>query len=108
MKYVFISILVIPFVSVVILFSLPTPVFGKTSQFESVDECVMKTFREERDFTRLDGIKNLIEMMKNQNQTGNRMFDEVYGKCSKELSDKRQIVNLPYTNTLTPTIIPQG
>ena len=68
----------------------------------------MKTFREERDFTRLDGIKNLIEMMKNQNQTGNRMFDVVFGKCSKELSDKRQIVNFPYTNTLTPTIIPQG
>ena len=69
MKYIFISILIIPFVSVTILFSLSTPVFGKTSQFESVDECVMKTFREERDFTRLDGIKNLMEMMKNQYQT---------------------------------------
>ena len=68
----------------------------------------MKTFREDRDFTRLDGIKKLIEMMKNQYQTGNRMFDVVFGKCSKELSDKRQIVNFPYTNTLTPTIIPQG
>ena len=68
----------------------------------------MKTFREERDFTRLDGIKNLMEMMKNQNQTGNRMFDVVYDKCSKEFSDKRQIVNFPYKNTLTPTIIPQG
>ena len=108
MKYIFISILIIPFVSVMILFSLSTPVFGNKSQFESVDECVMKTFREERDFTRLNGIKNLMEMMKNQNQTGNRMFDVVYGKCSKELSDKRQIVNLPYTNTRTPTIIPQG
>ena len=108
MKYIFISILIIPIVSVMILFSLSTPVFGKTLQFESVDECIMKTFREERDFTRLYGIKNLIEMMKNQNQTGNRMFDVVYGKCSKEFSDKRQIVNLPYTNTLTPTIIPQG
>ena len=108
MKYIFISILIMPFVSVMILFSLSIPVFGKTSQFESVDECVMKTFREERDFNRLDGIKYLIEMMKNQNQTGNRMFDVVYGKCSKELSDKRQIVKLPYTNTLTPTIIPQG
>ena len=42
MKYIFISILIIPFVSVTILFSLSTPVFGKTSQFESVDECVMK------------------------------------------------------------------
>ena len=108
MKYIFISILIIPFVSVTILFSLSTPVFGKTSQFESVDECVMKTFQEEREYTRLDGIKNLMEMMRNQNQTGNRMFDVVYVKCSKELSDKRQIVNLPYTNTLTPTIIPQG
>ena len=87
MKYIFISILIIPFVSVTILFSLSTPVFGKTSQFKSVDECVMKTFREERDFTRLDGIKNLIEMMKNQNQTGNRMFDVVYSKCSKEVLD---------------------
>ena len=108
MKYIFISILIIPFVSVTILFSLSTPVFGKTSQFEPVDECVMKIFREERDFTRLDGIKNLIEMMKNQNQTGNRMFDVVYGKCSKEFSDKRQIVNLPFTNNLTPTNTPQG
>ena len=108
MKYIFISILITPFVSVTILFSLSTPVFGKTSYFESIDECAMKTFREERDFTRLDRIKNLIEVMKNQNQTGNRMFDVVYGKCSKELSDKRQIVNLPFTNTLTPTIIPQG
>ena len=108
MKYIFISILIIPFVSVTILFSLSTPVFEKTSQFESVDECVMKTFREERDFTRLDGIKNLMEMMKNQNQTGNRMFDVVYGKCSKEVSNDRQVVNLPFTNTLTPTVVPQG
>ena len=108
MKYIFISILIMPFVSVMILFSLSTPVFGKTSQFQSVDECVMKTFREERDFTRLVGIKNLIEMMKKQNQTGNRIFDAVYGKCSKGFLDKRQIVNLPFTNNLTPTIIPQG
>ena len=75
MKYTFISILIIPFVSVTILFSLSTPVFGKTSQFESVDECVMKTFREERDFTRLDGIKNLMEMMKNQIQSVNAVKD---------------------------------
>ena len=67
----------------------------------------MKTFREERDFTRLDRIKNLIEMMKNQNQTGNRMFDVVYSKCLKDASNERQFVNLPHTNTLTPTIIPQ-
>ena len=98
MKYIFISILIIPFVSVTILFSLSIPVFGKTSHFESVDECVMKTFREERDFTRLDGIKNLMEMMKNQNQTGNRMFDVVYSKCSKEVLDDRKVENLPFTN----------
>ena len=104
MKYIFISILIIPFVSVTILFSLSTPVFGKTSQFESVDECVIKTFQEERDYTRLNGIKNLMEMMKNQNQTGNRMFDVVYSKCSKEVSNDRQVVNLPFTNTLPPKI----
>ena len=68
----------------------------------------MKTFREERDFTRLDGIKNLMEMMKNQNQTGNRMFDVVYSKCLKDVTNDRQVVNLPYTNTLPPTLIPQG
>ena len=56
----------------------------------------------------IDGIKNLMEMMKNQNQTGNRMFDVVYGKCSKEVSNDRQVVNLPFTNTLTPSVIPQG
>ena len=104
MKYIFISILIIPFVSVTILFSLSTPVFGKTSQFESVDKCVMKTFQEERDYTRLDGIKNLMEMIKNQNQTGNRMFDVIYSICSKEVSNDRQVVNLPFTNTLPPKI----
>ena len=104
MKYIFISILAIPFASVMILFSFSTPVFGKTSQSESVDECVIKTFREERDFTRLDGIKNLMEMMKKQNQTGNRMFDVIYSKCSKEVSNDRQVVNLPFTNTLPPKI----
>ena len=108
MKYIFISILIIPFVSVTILFSLSTPVFGKTSQFESVDECVMKTFQEEREYTSFDGIKNLMEMLKNENQTGNQMFDVIYGKFSKKFSDKIQIVNLPYTKTLTPTIIHKG
>ena len=67
-----------------------------------------ENFPRGRDFTRLDGIKNLMEMMKNQNQTGNRMFDVVYGKCSKEVSNDRQVVNLPFTDTLTPTVIPQG
>ena len=108
MKYIFISILIIPFVSATILFSLSTPVFGKTSQFESVDECVMKTFQEEREYTRLDGIENLMEMMKQENQTGNRMFDVVYSKCLKDVTNDRQVVNLPYTNTLPPTLTPQG
>ena len=108
MKYILISIFIIPFVSVTILLSLSNPVFGKTSQFESVDDCVMKTFREERDYTRLDGIKNLMEMMKNENQTGNRIFDFVYSKCLKDVKNERQIVNLPYTNTLPPTLTPQG
>ena len=108
MKYIFISILIIPFVSVTILSSLSTPVFGKTSQFESVDECVMKTFQEEREYTRLDGIENLMEMMKNENQTGNRMFDVVYSKCLKDVTNDRQVVNLPYTDTLPPTLTPQG
>ena len=104
MKYILISILIIPFVSVTILFSLSNPVFGKTSQIGSVDKCVIKTFQEEREYTRLDGIKNLMEMMKNENQTGNRMFDVVYSKCSKEVSNDRQVVNLPFTNTLPPKI----
>ena len=108
MKYIFISILIIPFVSVTILFSLSTPVFGKTSQFESVYDCVMKTFREEREYIRLDGIKNLMEMMKNENQTGNRMFDVVYSKCLNDVTNDRKVVNLPYTNTLPPTLTPQG
>ena len=72
-----------------IFFSLSTPVFGKTSQFESVDDCVMKTFREEREYTRLDGIKNLMEMMKNENQTGNRMFDVIYSECLKDVTNDR-------------------
>ena len=64
----------------------------------------MKIFREERDFTRLNGIKNLMDMMKNQNQTGNRMFDVFFGKCLKEVSNDRQIVNLPFTKILPPKI----
>ena len=68
----------------------------------------MKTFQEEREYTRLDGIKNLMEMMKNENQTGNRMFDVVYSKCLKDVTNGRQVVNLPYTNTLPPTLTPQG
>ena len=58
MKYIFLSILIIPLVSVMILFSVSTPVFGKTPQFYSVGECLMRT-------------------MKNRNLTGNKMFDVV-------------------------------
>ena len=58
MKYI-LSILIIPFVSVMILFSLSNPVFGKTPQFYSVGECLMRT-------------------MKNRNLTGNKMFDVVH------------------------------
>ena len=58
MKYILLSILIIPFVSVMILFSLSNPVFGKTPQFYSVGECLMRT-------------------MKNRNLIGNKMFDVV-------------------------------
>ena len=49
-----------------------------------------------------------MKMMKNENQTGNRMFDVVYSKCLNDVTNDRQIVNLPYTNTLPPTLTPQG
>ena len=64
MKYILLSILIIPFVSVMILFSLSNPVFGKTPQFYSVGECLMRT-------------------MKNRNLTGNKKFDVVYKECEK-------------------------
>ena len=66
MKYIFLSILIIPFVSVMILFSVSTPVFGKTPQFYSVGECLMRT-------------------MKNRNLTGNKMFDVVHEECEKRM-----------------------
>ena len=66
MKYILLSILIIPFVSVMILFSVSTPVFGKTPQFYSVGECLMRT-------------------MKNRNLTGNKMFDMVHKECEKKL-----------------------
>ena len=43
MKYILLSILIIPLVSVMILFSVSTPVLGKTPQFYSVGECLMRT-----------------------------------------------------------------
>ena len=66
MKYMLLSILIIPFVSVMILFSVSTPVFGKTPQFYSVGECLMRT-------------------MKNRNLTGNKMFDVVHKECEKRM-----------------------
>ena len=66
MKYILLSILIIPFVSVMILFSLSNLVFGKTPQFYSVGECLMRT-------------------MKNRNLTGNKMFDVVHKECEKKL-----------------------
>ena len=67
MKYILLSILIIPLVSVMILFSVSTPVFGKTPQFYSVGECLMRT-------------------MKNRNLTGNRMFDVVHKECEKKIN----------------------
>ena len=66
MKFILLSILIIPFVSVMILFSVSTPVFGKTPQFYSVGECLMRT-------------------MKNRNLTGNKMFDVVHEECEKRM-----------------------
>ena len=66
MKYILLSILIIPFVSVMILFSLSNPVFGKTPQFYSVGECLMRT-------------------MKNRNLTGNKMFDVIHKECEKRM-----------------------
>ena len=66
MKYILLSILIIPLVSVMILFSVSTPVFGKTPQFYSVGECLMRT-------------------MKNRNLTGNKMFDVVHKECEKRM-----------------------
>ena len=40
MKYILLSILIIPFVSVMILFSLSNPVFGGTPKYYSVGQCV--------------------------------------------------------------------
>ena len=40
MKYILLSILIIPFVSLMILFSLSNPVFGGTPKYYSVGQCV--------------------------------------------------------------------
>ena len=66
MKYILLSILIIPLVSVMVLFSVSTPVFGKTPQFYPVGECLMR-------------------MMKSRNLTGNQMFDVVHKECEKRM-----------------------
>jgi hypothetical protein len=40
MKYILLSILILPFVSVIIIFSLSNPVFGGTPKYYSVGHCV--------------------------------------------------------------------
>ena len=72
-KYILLSILITPFVYMMILFSLSNPVFGKTPQFYSVGECLMRT-------------------MKNRNLTGNRMFDVVHKECEKMNVTKTDII----------------
>ena len=66
MKYILLSILIIPLISVMILVSESIPVFGKTPQFYSAGECLMRT-------------------MKNRNLTGNKMFDVIYKECEKRM-----------------------
>ena len=66
MRYILLSSIIIPFLSVIILFYVSTPVFGKTPQFYSVGECLMRT-------------------MKNRNLTGNKMFDVVHKECEKRM-----------------------
>ena len=59
----FIKILI---VSLLVL-SISNVSFGKTPQFFSVGECLMRT-------------------MKNKNLNGNRMFDVVHKKCEKKIN----------------------
>ena len=105
MKYILLSILIIPLVSVMILFSVSTPVFGKTPQFYSVGECLMRT-------------------MKNRNLTGNKMFDVVHKECEKRMYvtktdiiehkgelvrkylEKREIGNLDQNRDISLMILP--
>ena len=70
MKYILLSILIIPFVSIMILFSLSNPVFGKTPQFYSVGECLMRT-------------------MKDRKLTGNKMFVWFTRNVKRECMSRR-------------------
>jgi len=49
-----------------LILSISNLSFGKTPQFYSVGECLMRT-------------------MKNKNPTGNRMFDVVHKECEKKM-----------------------
>ena len=59
----FIKILIVT----LFVLSISNVSFGKTPQFFSVGECLMRT-------------------MKNKNLTGNRMFDVVHKKCEKKIN----------------------
>ena len=59
----FIKILIVA----LFVISISNMSFGKTPQFFSVGECLMRT-------------------MKNKNLTGNRMFDVVHKKCEKKIN----------------------
>ena len=60
MKYILLSILIIPFVSVMILFSLSNPVFGGTPKYYSVGQCV-SLLTINKDITGTDELNELIE-----------------------------------------------
>ena len=59
----FIKILIVT----LFVLSISNVSFGKTPQFYSVGECLMRT-------------------MKNRNLTGNKMFDVVYKECEKKMN----------------------
>ena len=60
MKYILLSILIIPFLSVLILFSLSNPVFGGTSKYYSVGQCV-SLLTINKDITGTDKLNELSE-----------------------------------------------
>ena len=60
MKYILLSILIIPFVSVMILFSLSNPVFGGTPKYYSLGQCV-SLLTINKDITGTDKLNELRE-----------------------------------------------
>jgi hypothetical protein len=66
MKYLLLFILLIPTVSLSILFSISSPVFGKTPKFYSIGESLKKT-------------------MKYRNLTGNQIFDVVQKEFEQKM-----------------------